>query len=176
MLKKYPLVAVSVRNGLIGGVLGTVLLLTLYFLGRHPFLIPVFFDFRILLFSVLIFFTLKEFRDYFQDGILFFWQGMIMSLIFTWVFAAVAFLILWAFAAWRPEFVSSYISLTREQILSIPPETIERIGKEAYERNLKALPDTKASDLALLYFAQSFGISFFISIIISVILRRQPKL
>lgn len=175
MLKKYPLVEVSVRNGLIAGLLGMVLFLGLYYLGRHPFLIPVYFDFRILLFGVFIFFTLKEFRDYFQQGILFFWQGMVMSLLFTVVFAVLCYLILWGFSAWKPDFVSSYITLTLEQARSMPPEIIARIGKVNYDRTVSALPATRGSDLALLYFSQSFIIGFFVSIIISVILRRQPK-
>ena len=175
MFRKYPLVEVSVRNGAIAGVLGMVLLIGLYYLGHHPFLIPVFFDFRIILFGVFIFFTLKEFRDYFQQGVLFFWQGMMMSLLFTSLFAIIAFLIIWGFAGWKPGFVSSYIALTVEQARAMPPEIIERIGKANYENSLKALPATRGIDLALLYFGQSFVISFFLSIIISVVLRRQPK-
>jgi len=175
MLKKYPWVTVAVRNGLIAGVVGMMMLLGLYFLGRHPFLIPPYMDFRIVLFAVLLFITLKEFRDYFQEGTLYFWQGMFMSLIFTSIFGLVAFMVIWAFAGWSPRFVGSYISLTLDQIKSIPPEIVERIGKADYERSVKALPATRGIDLALLYFWQSFAISFFISIIISVILRRQPK-
>src|SRR5882672_518049 len=127
MLNKYPLVAIALRNGLIAGVLGSVMLLGLYFMGRHPFLIPVFLDFRVILFGVLLYFTLKEYRDYFQQGSLYFSQGMIMSLLFTVVFAGVAFLLIWGFASWRPAFVSSYVSLTVDQIKSIPPEIVERI-------------------------------------------------
>lgn len=175
MFRKYPWVAIAVRNGLMGGVVGMMMLLGLYFLGRHPFLIPPYMDFRIVLFGVLLFFTLKEFRDYFQEGTLYFWQGMFMSLTFTAVFSLVAFLAVWSFASWNPRFVSTYISLTLDQIKSMPPEIIERIGKADYERSVKALPATRGIDLASLYFWQSYVISFFISIIISVILRRQPK-
>jgi len=175
MFKKYPWVAIAVRNGLISGVVGMMMLLGLYFLGRHPFLIPPYMDFRIILFGVLLFFTIKEFRDYFQQGTLYFWQGMFMSLVFTSVFALVAFFIIWIFTVLRPEFISSYVSLKVEEIKLIPPEIVERIGKADYERVIKDLPATRGMDLAYLYFWQSFGISFFVSIIISVILRRQPK-
>ena len=175
MFRKYPWVAVAVRNGLIAGIVGMMMFLVLYFLGRHPFLIPAYMDFRIILFGVLLFFTLKEFRDYFQEGTLYFWQGMFMCLIFTAIFAFIAFIVIWAFAGLNPRFVDSYVSLTLEQIKSIPPEIVKRIGKADYERSIAALPATRSLDLALLYFWQSFVISFFVSIIISVILRRQPK-
>ena len=175
MFRKYPWVAVSVRNGLIAGIVGMMMFLVLYLLGRHPFLIPPYMDFRIILFGVLLFFTLKELRDYFQEGTLYFWQGMFMSLIFTAVFALIAFVVIWAFASWSSRFVGSYVSLTLDQIKSIPPEIVERIGKTEYERSIKALPATRGIDLAALYFWQSFVISLFVSVIISVILRRQPK-
>jgi hypothetical protein len=175
MFKKYPWVAIAARNGLIAGVVGMIMLVGLYYLGRHPFSIPPYMDFRIILFGVLLFFTLKEFRDYFQQGTLYFWQGMFMSLIFTTIFAFIAFLVIWGFAGWSPRFVSSYISLTLDQIKSMPAEIIERIGKTEYDRSIKALPFTRGIDLASLYFWQSFVISFFVSILISVILRRQPK-
>src|SRR5260221_6463678 len=116
MFKKYPWVAIAVRNGLLSGVVGMMMLLGLYFLGRHPFLIPPYMDFRIILFGVLLFFTLKEFRDYFQQGTLYFRQGMFMSLVFTSDFALVAFVIIWVFTILRPEFLSSYISLNMEAI------------------------------------------------------------
>ena len=70
MVKK--LLRISARYGVVGGVLAFVLLLIMYYLGRHPLVTSPFFDFRILLFGIFIFFTLKEFRDYEQGGVLYF--------------------------------------------------------------------------------------------------------
>ena len=134
------------------------------------------FDFRIILFSVMIVVTLKEFRDYYRQGILFFWQGMVMSLLFTVIFSLIASSLLWAFGHWKPEFVTQFVTLYKEQVrASPPPQIIDQIGKKAFEQNLKALDATTAGDVAWLYAKQSFMISFFVSIIISVILRRQPN-
>jgi hypothetical protein len=165
----------SVRNGLIAGLLGFSLLLALYFMGKHPFLFPIYFDFRLILLSVFIVMTLKEFRDDYQEGILYFGQAMISSFLFTLVFASVASLLIWAFCFIMPEFLTSYITTATEQLKSIQPAIIEQLGKEAYDANLNKLPATQGSDLAVDYFGKTFIISFFISIIISVILRRQPK-
>lgn len=166
---------VSLRYGALAGIVGSAFLIGLYYMGRHPFLIPVFIDFRIILFGVFIFFTLREIRDYYQEGILYFWQGIIASLIFTLCYAFISALVLWIFMRAVPEFLTEYISLSVEQVKSLPPEVIERIGKDVYAQNLKMLPNTKAFDLSFLYFTQSLMISLFISIILSVILRRQPK-
>lgn len=170
-----PLIRIPKFYGLIAGVLGFVLLIILYYIERHPFLIPVFFDFRVPLFGIFIFVVLRELRQYYFGGLLFFWQGMIASGLFVLTFALVASLLLWIFAINVPGFVIQYVDLATNQLQSFPKETVEQIGKDVYEKNLALLPTTKASDLALLYFIQCFGIGLFISIILSVILRRQPK-
>jgi hypothetical protein len=168
-------VSVPIKYGSIAGLLGSAILVVLYYMDRHPFLIPVFVDYRLILFSVFIFFTLREVRDYYQGGILYFWQGIFASFIFTVTFAVLSSLILLIFIWAVPEFLSSYIALSVEQLRLLPGEVIDSIGKDVYNRNLELLPATNVADLAFLYFWQSFMISLFISIILSVILRRQPK-
>lgn len=170
-----PLIQVPLKYGAVGGALGSILVIALYYLGPHPFLIPVYFDFRIFLFVVFIFFTLKELRDYNYGGILYFWQGIIASFFFTVIFAVVAAAGIAIFIRAVPNFLEAYIALSVEQLKNLPADTIQRIGKDTYERNLTLLPATNGIDLALLYLFQSFMIAFFISIILSVILRRQPK-
>lgn len=170
-----PLVKVSLRYGLLAGIIGSALLIGLYYMGRHPFLIPVYIDFRIILFGILIFFTLREIRDYHQQGVMYFWQGFLASFLFTLAYAIVSSLVLVVFMELTPAFVSDYISMSVQQLKSLPAEVIDSIGKEVYEQNLKLLPETDANDLGFLYFLQSFLISLFISIILSVILRRQPQ-
>jgi len=170
-----PIIRVSLRYGAIAGIIGAVLLIALYYLGRHPLLIPVYLDFRIILFFVFIFFALREIRDYHFGGILYFWQGVIASFLFTTVFALIASFSILGFVTAVPGFLSEYIDLTLQQMRSLPKEVIESIGEEVYQRNLDLLPATDARMLAFTYFVQSFLISFFISIIISVLLRRQPK-
>jgi hypothetical protein len=170
-----PLVKVPVKYGVIAGFLGALLMISLYYMNRHPFLIPVYFDFRIILFGVFVFFTLKELRDYHQQGMLYFAQGVLCSFVFVAVYAVVASMLVGLFSVAVPEFVATYVKLQTKLIKGLPPEVIERIGKDSYNRNLETLPSTNAFDLASLYFTQSFFIGLFISIILSVILRRQPK-
>lgn len=169
------LVNVSLKYGIIASIIASFLLAGLYYLGRHPLLIPVFFDSRLILFGVFIFFTLREIRDYYQNGILYFWQGIFSSFLFTAFFAIPSSLFIAAFIWAVPDFLSDYIALSVQQLKLLPPEVIERIGKDVYIRNIELLPATNRWDVALLYFGQSFMISLFISIILSVILRRQPK-
>lgn len=169
-----PLLKVSLRYGVLGGIVGSILLTALYYLDRHPFLIPAYLDFRIILFVIFILYALRELRDYHHDGILYFWQGLITSFLFIAFYAAISTLFVLAFIAFEPDFLSAYIKLQIEQLRSIPPDRIESIGKDVYERNLELLPMTSAAQLGLTYFVQSFAIGLFISIILSVTLRRQP--
>jgi hypothetical protein len=170
-----PLARSPLRFGLIGGIVGFGLIVAMFYMGSHPFLIPVFLDFRIVLFAVFLFFSLKELRDYYFGGVLYFWQGMVCGFLLIITFAVVASGLMIAFGSLEPKFVSTYIEKFTEQARQLPPEVIEKIGREAFERNLATLPATSPFDLALLYFWQCFIIGFFISIIISVILRRQPQ-
>lgn len=170
------LAKVSLRYGVLAGFIGSGLLIALYYIDRHPLVIPVYLDFRIILFGVFIFFTLREIRDYHQDGILYFWQGIIASFLFTICFAVITSLAIALFIQVVPAFLTEYIDLTLAQMRSFPPEVIEAIGKDVYERNIEMLPSANASQLAVTYFVQSFLISLFISIILSVTLRRQPKI
>jgi hypothetical protein len=170
-----PLVKVPVTNGVIAGVLGGGLNILMYYIGKHPFLFPVYADYRILLFGIFIFFTLKEFRDGHQEGILYFWQALLLCFIFVLSFGITASSIQLTFGYAVPEFVQDYINLTIEQLKGLPKDVIERIGKDVYDRNLQQLPATNAFDLSLLYLMQCYIIGFFISIILSVLLRRQPK-
>jgi len=171
-----PILKVSFRYGLLAGIIGSALLIGLYYLGRHPFLIPVYIDFRIILFGVFIFFTLREIRDYYQGGILYFWQGVIASFLFTVFYAIISTVALVVFIHSVPEFLADYVNLSIQQLRSLPPEVIESVGKDVYETNLKLLPGTTAADLGLLYLIQCFLFSLFLSIILSVILRRHAKI
>ncbi len=170
-----PLLKISVKFGTIAGILGTILFIAIYYFGRHPLMISPFLDFRIPIFGIFIFFSLREFRDYEQDGTLHFWQGLIGAMALVVVATTIGSLSLHVFGSFEKDFVSSYISLMTEYLKSFPQHEIDLIGKEIYARNLSALPSTHIGTLTITYFAQGMGIGLFVSIILSVILRKQPK-
>jgi uncharacterized membrane-anchored protein YitT (DUF2179 family) len=174
-MKRSPLVKICARYAGVAGVLTFVLLLILFYTGHHPMLVAPFLDFRILLFGIFIVFALKEFRDYYQQGVLYFWQGLLGSLFMVLVSSAIASAGFWIFGAFEPTFVGSYVEQMTAYLKTFPKEDIERIGKDIYERNLEQLPATNISKLVITYFFQGIAIGFFVSIILSVIMRRQPK-
>ena len=166
---------IGVRNGAIAAAVSISLLIVMYYMGRHPLMVSPFRDFRILLFGVFIFFSLREFRDVHQEGTLYFWQGMMGSFVMVMVTATLAAILLLMFCSFESAFIPSYIEAATAYFKTFPKEDIDRIGKEVYERNLEQLPSTNSKQVAGLYFAQSIMIGLFVSIILSVILRKQPK-
>jgi hypothetical protein len=174
-MKNSPLVSIAIRYGLIAAVLAFSLLAGLFYFGHHPLMVAPFLDFRIVLFGLFIFFCLKEYRDTHQDGVLYFWQGMVASFIIVMLVGTVASLLLLMFCELEKEFIPSYVQAMTEYLQTFPEEDVARIGKETFERNLKDLSSTNGKQLASLYFAQSIMIGLFVSIIMSVILRKLPK-
>lgn len=171
-MRKSPLIRLALRNAFVAGLLIIVFLIILFYVGRHPFLITPFFDFRIFLFGVFIFFTLKEFRDYHQSGTLYFWQGLFGSFVVVLVSSWLGAGGLWLFGSFEPAFVETYIEQMMVKLKEFPPEEIERVGKETFERNLEQLPATNISILVITHFAQGILIGLPVSLILSVILRR----
>lgn len=172
--KLPPLVRIPVIYGLIAAGVGPVIYIALYYIGDHPATILPLLDFRILLFGAMFFFCLRELREYYFGGLLFFWQGMIASLIVTILFAIVASLGVYIFASLNDEFIASFIEIETKRLDSASPEEIEKIGQATYDAFRNSLKDVDEAFMARRYFFQSFGISFFVAIILSVILRRQP--
>ena len=172
---QQPLFKIPFRYGLIGGVIGCVVISSLYYMGRHPFLLPVIFDFRIVMFAIFIFLSLKEVRDYYQQGTLFFWQGMIGSYVFIGTSAIIGSVFTWCLATWNANFLPSYVSKLKDQMEIFRKQIEESVGAEAYQQQLAKLPGTSALDLAGDYFLKSLIIGLFLTIIISVILRKQTQ-
>ncbi len=175
MKPRSPLARIALRNGLVAACLAISMMLILYYNGdSHPLLINPFFDFRIVLFGIFIFFTLKEFRDQYNEGILYFWQGMIGSYVFVAAFGLLCGVFILVFGYLQESFIADYVQESVERIKSIA-EFVEKIGKEDFERNFEQATSTNGYRLAIWYFGWSLIMTLFIGTIISVVLRKQPK-
>ena len=171
-----PLVRVMVRYGLISGAMSILASLVFFYIGKHPFWIFPFFDPRVLLIAIFLVFGLKEVRDYFYGGILYFWQGLGGSLVMLVVMSVVGYFGIWIFATLEPDFLTEYIRQGLEQINNIPAENADEIGKSAIEEVRKTIHDTTVGWMAKRYAIQTYLFGFFIAVIISVVLRRHPSI
>lgn len=176
MKNASPLVRVSVRNGLIGGILGFCMLVVLYYIRPiHPLLLvnPLL-DIRIFVFPIFIFFTLKEYKARFSDGILYFWQGMISSYIFLIIYGLICFTGIAVFAFAVPEFSKDYTHQSIE-LLKQNPDFIKKIGEEEFKRNFTEATPTNGLRLGFVYFMTTLAIGFFISLLLTVIMRKTNQ-
>lgn len=175
MRKPSPLFTIAVRYGAIAAVLSIGLNIAMYYMNRHPVMISPYLDFRVFLYGIFIFFSLKEYRDFHNEGALHFFQGMFGSFVLVATAGVLGSILYRIFGAFETNFIPEYVRLMTEYLKGWPEEDIARVGKETFERNLQSLPSTNMGQIATMYLVQSFGIGLFVSIIMSVILRKQPK-
>ncbi|MBS1485952.1 MAG: DUF4199 domain-containing protein [Bacteroidetes bacterium] len=171
----HPLFKIPFRFGLVAGMLGSLVVWVLYYMGKHPFLIPILMDFRIVIYAIFIFMALKIVRDNYLQGTLFFWQGMVGSYVFLITAGLVGALATLGLAFWQKDFLMSYIRSTQMQMTHFKKEFVDNIGSAAYEQQMGQLTNTSAFALASDYFLKSLFIGLFLTIIISVILRKQKQ-
>jgi hypothetical protein len=172
---QHPLFRIPFRYGLIGGVLGCMVIASLYYMGQHPFLVPWIVDFRIVIFSMFIFLSLKETRDNHLGGSLSFSQGMIGSYVFIGTSAIIGSVFTWCIATWDKNFLPSYISKTTEQVKAFQKEMVENFSAKNYQQQITELQSASQLTLASDYFLKSLIIGLFLTIIISIILRKQTQ-
>jgi hypothetical protein len=172
--KRNPIIVLPLRYGLLGSIISIILFLTLYYAGKNPLLIPAILDFRIILFPIILVFAIRDFKENKNKGILHFWQGLsvgFQTVLITSFFTAIFILLFGGLV--EEEFVPEYIRLMTDQINSVNEKVIQSIGENAVAKSLELLPSTTIYDLSLDYFLKSLPYGVFLTIIISLILRKK---
>lgn len=176
MDKLAPLKRVPLKYGLIGAALSAVLILVFYFSDRHLLLIPIYYDFRIFLFGVFIFFGIKEFKEYYNEDRLHFWQGIVIGIIIYITIGILVGAFIMIFSEIQPEFLQQYIDGTirgmelNKELLTT--ESPINITEEEYQKQIELLKETPPINLSIDFFIKSCLIGFFISILLAVIMRK----
>jgi hypothetical protein len=176
MRKIKDIYLIPLKYGVVAATLSALLFLLLYYFGKHPLLIPALFDFRIILFPIFLVFSIRDFKENRNGGMLHYWQGMSVGIQVTLVISILMSLFILLFGGvLEPEFFTDYIDKLTLQLQSTNPEVIEQIGQEAYAKSLEILPSITLLDLSLDYFIKSLPYGLFLTIIISLILRKKPN-
>lgn len=171
-----PIFSVPVRYGTLAGFISIILFLVLHFAGKNPFIIPPLLDFRILLYPIILVFAIREFKENRNSGTLHFWQGMTIGMIavLTGAFIMMVFILIFGGLV-QPEIVTGYIRQMTEQIHTLNQDVRESIGSKAIEKSLELLSTTNIFHLAIDYFIKSLPYGVFLTIIISLILRKKNQ-
>ena len=166
------MVRVAGRYGIIGALVLFTTLVGLFYLGRHPMLIPPFFDLRLFLFALFLVFAMREFKAS-ANGILHFWQGLSIGIVCYVMIAFVTSLLIWLWSGvFDPSFVSEYISLSTQNLVNNKEAIVQSLGLEKFNSAIENLPSTTVSDLAFDYFLKIMPFGFIFKLIISILLRK----
>ncbi len=171
---RNPIFTVPIRYGILAAVISMILFLILYYSGKNPLLIPPFLDFRIILYPIILVFAIRDFKENKNGGVLHFWQGMSVGLLSILISSFLMAIFIFIFGIFfEPEFVPEYIRLMTEQINNLNETVIESVGKEAIGKSLELVLTTTIFDLSIDYFIKSLPYGVFLTIIISLILRKK---
>lgn len=175
MLKTHnPLLLVPFRFGLIGMVFNILALIILFYIGRHPLLLNPLLDARIPLYALIVFVSIKSFKDNYSGGIMHFWQGLAMGMIAYSVMALGTGIFIFIFSEIEStNFLQEYIRIATGQLVANKELFIESIGDSTYYDTLAQLPKTRSIHLAVDYLLKSMPIGLFLTLLLSVLLRNK---
>ena len=174
MRRDNPLIFVPIRYSIYGSIINIGALLILYYFGRHPLLLNPFFDARLPLYLVFIYFSMKTYRDQFNAGSMHFWQGIAIGLLNYMSMALIVSVFIQIFAGIEStHFLSNYIQLASEQMLANKDAFVEALGLETFEETMLELPRTTSLHLAADFLLKSMPIGLFLTIILAVLMRRK---
>lgn len=170
---KNPLLKVPAKFGLIGGLLAATLFVILYAAGQNPLLTTKKMPFGIILVPLLVYFSIKEFRDYFNSRQLRFWQGLAIGFVNYLIIALISATFMLAFLSYYDQGLLQ--ELINFNILNFERNKagfVETFDQETYEKVLVDIRKTTVHHIALDDFVRKMLIGFISTFIISIFLRK----
>jgi hypothetical protein len=162
-----------VRYGLFGGLISAAIFTVLYYTRPNPILTTKGYPFEFILIPVLVFFSIKEFRDYKNGGELRFWQGIAIGFVNYSIIALISGVFITIFIKfYDQEILKDFINYNILQMHEKKDLFIEAFNEETFEQVLIDIPKTTAFDIGLEDFVRKIGTGFLITFIISLILRK----
>ncbi len=170
---KSSLTKVALKYGLIGSLIPVLLFTVLHLLGKNPLLITKQIPFSLLLIPVLIFFCVKEFRDYRNSGELRFWQGLYLGFVNYILIALISAVFVWMFINYyKPEILEEFIDFNMLNFQEEKAGIVEQFDEDTYERLQIDIRGTTAYHIGLDEFIRNVLIGFFSTFIVSMFLRK----
>lgn len=170
---KNPILKTGAKFGIIGGFLAAILFIILYVLDQNPLLTTKKIPFGIILLPLLVFFSIKEFRDYFNGGELRFWQGLVTGFVNYLIIALISSVFIFVFLSYYDqELLQELINFNILNFERNKAGFIETFDEDTYEKVLADIRKTTVYHIALDDFARKMLIGFIATFIISIFLRK----
>lgn len=170
---KNPYLLVPSKYGGVGGMLSILLFLILMWLGENPLISGSMFGFFFI--PIFVFFSIKEFKTYYNAGYLHFWQGMSIGFFCYMLLALLYALFVWVYLqSFDPEMLQAYVADRVALVMDTKSNLTAQLGEAVYEKTLADLQQVSAFDMALDSFLRKIFVGFFVTTLVSVVMRRSP--
>jgi hypothetical protein len=159
--------------GGIGGILSVVAFLILSFMRTDPTNLGLIFGYVIT--PISLFLAIKFFKEYTNNGFLSFAEGMSIGFVTYSLIALISGIGIWVILLLSPELFEE-IKLSKLEVLHQNQETIiTQMGKDSFESTLLSVQNMIPWDVAFNDAIWKVIPGLFFTIIISVILRKNPN-
>ena len=159
--------------GALGGVLSIIAFLVLSFFYKDPSNLTLLFGYVIC--PITIFLSIKFFKQDQNSGYLSFSEGMSVGFVTYFLIALISTLGIWLFLVVSPE-TFELITIAKFEVLENGKETIlSQVGQNSYDATFESLKEMSRLDIALNDGIWKIIPGLFFTIIISIILRKNPN-
>ena len=165
----------AIKYAVLCGVFITLIYHVSYWLGSNPLIDLSHLIFDLILFGLFIFFAQKEFKTYQGEGIMHFWQGMTMGFIVYGIGTLIFAVLLVAYFYFEPNAVINYQEEATKFLTEKADLYEEKFGEGSLQTQLDLIQETSTWDLISSASLKKLLAGFFITPVISIILRKQPK-
>ena len=163
---------VPFKYGLAGGGFSILLFLVLWLADINPLATNRIYDF--ILIPLFVFFSVKEYRDYRNRGVLHFWEGIVTGTLTFACLALVSGLFIWLFLEFAPtSLLQDYIDARMGMIHDNKEALVDKLGEPAVAKSLDELPHTSPLKLGMDDFLKKVFIGMFFTAVIALVLRKH---
>ncbi|MEN2283634.1 DUF4199 domain-containing protein [Algoriphagus sp. SE2] len=159
--------------GVLGGILGLVSFFTLSFFRDDPTTLNLIFGYVIIPISVYL--ALRYFKDYSNQGYISFAEGMSVGFVSYMIIAIISFLGIWLFLTIDINLFELIKSSKIDTLVQSKDTIVSQVGQNSYDATLESVKMMRKTDIALNDAIWKIIPGLFFTIIISIILRKNPN-
>ena len=159
--------------GVLGGVLGLISFFTLSFFRDDPTTLNLVFGYVIV--PISIYLALRYFKDYSNQGFISFAEGMSVGFVTYMLIAIFSFLGIWVFLTIDINLFELIKSSKIDTLVQSKDTIVSQVGQNSYDATLESVKVMTKTDIALNDAIWKIIPGLFFTIIISIILRKNPN-
>lgn len=159
--------------GILGGVLGFISFYILSIFHEDPTTLNLIFGYLVVPISVYL--ALRYFKDYFNNKYLSFAEGMSVGFVTYMLIAIISFLGIYLILTFDNDLFEIIKSSKIDTLVNSKESIISQVGQSSYDATFESVKGMDISDIALNDAIWKIVPGLFFTIIISIILRKNPN-